>query len=155
MNFRDNAVVLFATGCYVGKIPGAPGTFGSLIGVLGCFFLSKTHLSIAVLVTVFFIILAVWIAAEAEKILKKNDPGCVVIDEIAGMMIVLLGLPVNWTTAAVGFIFFRLLDIVKPFPIGRLERQFSGGLGVVMDDVAAGIMANVALRLALSLKDMM
>jgi phosphatidylglycerophosphatase A len=154
MNFRDHAVFLFATGCYVGKIPVAPGTFGSLIGVLGCFFLSKIHLSIAVLVTVLFIILAIRIAAEAEKILKKTDPGCVVIDEIAGMIIVLLGLPANWTTAAAGFILFRLLDIVKPFPIRLLERRLSGGLGVVMDDVAAGIMANVALRLALFLKDM-
>lgn len=154
MNFRDNAVVLLATGCYVGKIPVAPGTFGSLLGVLGCFFLAKTHLFMAVLVTAFFVALSIWIAAKAQKILKKNDPGCIVIDEIAGMMIALLGLPVNRTTAAAGFIFFRLLDILKPFPIRRLERHLSGGLGVVMDDVAAGIMANGALRLALSLKDM-
>ena len=137
----------------MGKIPVAPGTAGSLLGVLGCLVLSKIQLSLAVLAAVVFIYLAIRIAAEAENILKKTDPGCIVIDEIAGMMIALLGLPFNWATVAVGFIFFRVMDIFKPFPIGRLERKFSGGVGVVIDDVAAGLMANIALRFALFIKD--
>ena len=153
MNFKDNAVILLATGCYVGKIPVAPGTAGSLLGILGCLVLSKIQLSLAVPAAVIFIFLAIRIAADAEKILKETDPGCIVIDEIAGMMIVLLGLPFNWVTVAVGFIFFRILDILKPFPIRSLERRFSGGVGVVIDDVAAGIIANIALRFALIIKD--
>jgi phosphatidylglycerophosphatase A len=136
----------------VGKIPVAPGTAGSLLGILGCLVLSKIQLSLAVLAVVIFIALSIWIAADAEKILKRTDPGCIVIDEIAGMMIVLLGLPFNWATVAIGFIFFRILDILKPFPIGRLERRFSGGVGVVVDDVAAGIIANLALRFAVFIK---
>ena len=154
MNFKDNSVILLATGYYVRKIPVAPGTAGSLLGILGCLVLSKIQLSLAVLAEVIIIFLAIRIAADAEKILKTTDPGCIVIDEIAGMMVVLLGLPFNWATVAVGFIFFRLLDILKPFPIGHLERRFSGGVGVVIDDVAAGIIANLALRLALIIKDM-
>jgi phosphatidylglycerophosphatase A len=153
MNFKDNAVILLATGCYVGKIPVAPGTAGSLLGILGCLLLSKIQLSLAVPVAVIFVVLAIRIATEAEKLLKETDPGCIVIDEIAGMMIALLGLPFNWATAAIGFIFFRILDILKPFPIDRLERRFSGGVGVVVDDVAAGIIANIALRFALMIKD--
>jgi phosphatidylglycerophosphatase A len=153
MNIKDNAVILLATGCYVGKIPVAPGTAGSLLGILGCLVLSKIQLSLAVLAVVIFIALSIWIAADAEKILKRTDPGCIVIDEIAGMMIVLLGLPFNWATVAIGFIFFRILDILKPFPIGRLERRFSGGVGVVVDDVAAGIIANLALRFAVFIKN--
>ena len=153
MNFKDNAVILLATGFYLGKIPVAPGTAGSLLGVLGCLVLSKIQLSLAVLAAVIFIFLAIQIAAEAVKILKETDPGCIVIDEIAGMMIVLLGLPFNWATVAIGFIFFRILDILKPFPIGHLERRFTGGVGVVIDDVAAGIIANIALRFALVIKD--
>jgi len=146
-------VILLATGCYLGKIPVAPGTAGSLLGILGCLVLSKIQLSLAVLAAVIFIFLAMRIAADAENILKETDPGCIVIDEIAGMMIALLGLPFNWAIVAVGFIFFRILDILKPFPIGRLERRFSGGVGVVIDDVAAGIIANIALRFALIIKD--
>ncbi|MGD2272190.1 MAG: phosphatidylglycerophosphatase A, partial [Desulfobacterales bacterium] len=83
--------------------------------------------------------------------LKKEDPGCIVIDEIAGMMIVLVGVPLDWSTVVGGFIIFRLLDIIKPFPIRILERRFSGGFGIVVDDVAAGIMANLALRLVIFL----
>ena len=153
MNSKDNALILLATGFYLGKIPVAPGTAGSLLGVLGCLVLSKIQLSLAVLAAVIFIFLAIQIAAEAVKILKETDPGCIVIDEIAGMMIVLLGLPFNWATVAIGFIFFRILDILKPFPIGHLERRFTGGVGVVIDDVAAGILANIALRFALIIKD--
>ena len=153
MNFKDNAVILLATGFYLGKIPVAPGTAGSLLGVLGCLVLSKIQLSLAVLAAVIFIFLAIQIAAEAVRILKETDPGCIVIDEIAGMMVVLLGLPFNWVTVAIGFIFFRILDILKPFPIGHLERRFTGGVGVVIDDVAAGIIANIALRFALIIKD--
>jgi len=153
MNFKDNAVILLATGCYVGKMPVAPGTAGSLLGILGCLVLSKIHLSLAVPAAVIFVVLAIWIAAAAEKILDKTDPGCIVIDEIAGMIIALLGLPFNWSTVAIGFIFFRILDILKPFPIGRLERSFRGGVGVVIDDVAAGFIANIALRCVLIIKD--
>lgn len=142
---------MLATGCYVGKIPAAPGTFGSLIGVLGCLALSRIHPVLAVFATLVFIVAAVRIATEAEIILKKEDPGCIVIDEIAGMMIVLVGVPLDWSTVVGGFIIFRLLDIIKPFPIRILERRFSGGFGIVVDDVAAGIMANLALRLVIFL----
>ena len=153
MNFKDKAVIFLATGCYLGKIPVAPGTAGSLLGILGCLALSKIQLSLAVLAVVIFVFLAIRIATQAEKILQESDPGCIVIDEIAGMMITLLGLPFNWATVAMGFILFRVLDILKPFPIGSLERRFPGGTGVVMDDVAAGIMANLAIRFALIIKD--
>jgi phosphatidylglycerophosphatase A len=99
-----------------------------------------------VLCTLFFIFFAVYIADVAEKILKQNDPGRIVIDEIAGMMVTLTGLPFNPTTIVFGFILFRILDILKPFPIRYLDKRISGGLGVVADDVAAGIIANLLLR---------
>jgi phosphatidylglycerophosphatase A len=94
----------------------------------------------------FFIIFAVCIADAAEKILKQNDPGCIVIDEIAGMMVTLIGLPVSPITLVSGFIIFRILDILKPFPIRNIDKRIPGGLGVVADDVAAGIIANLLLR---------
>ena len=74
------------------------------------------------------------------------------IDEIAGMAVTLVGLPFNLTTALIGFIFFRILDIVKPFPIRTLDKRLFGGFGVVMDDVAAGIFANLLLRVIIYFK---
>jgi len=146
MKFREKAVMFLATGFYIGNIPVAPGTFGSLLGLPLCFSLTGISASSAVLWTLLFILFAVWIADAAEKILKQNDPGCIVIDEIAGMMVALVGLPFNPITVVIGFIIFRILDILKPFPIRDLDKRIPGGLGVVADDVAAGILTNLLLR---------
>jgi len=146
MKLREDAVMFLATGFYIGNIPFAPGTFGSLIGLPLSFALAGISLTPAMLCILFFIIFAVCIADAAEKILKKNDPGCIVIDEIAGMMVTLIGLPVSPITLVSGFIIFRILDILKPFPIRNLDKRIPGGLGVVADDVAAGIIANLLLR---------
>ena len=149
MNFKQKTVMFLATGCYIGNISFAPGTFGSVLGLLLCFFLSKIDFSIAVLLTLIFILSAIWIAGEAEKILGEEDPGCIVIDEIAGIILTLSGLPFNITSMTVGFLIFRVLDIWKPYPIRLLENKFSGGIGIVLDDVVAGILSNVILRVFL------
>ncbi len=151
MNYRQKSVIFLATGFYIGKIPFAPGTFGSIIGLPLCFFLSKIELPIAVLCTLVFILIAILIAHDAEKILNKNDPGCIVIDEIAGIIVTLLGMPFNLITVAAGFFIFRIMDIFKPFPIRVLEKRLTGGTGIVFDDVAAGIFGNLALRAMLLL----
>jgi phosphatidylglycerophosphatase A len=143
--------MFLATGCYVGRIPVAPGTFGSLLALLPCFFLSCLPLAAALGIILVFIGLAAWVATGAEEILKAQDPGCIVIDEVAGMMVTLAGLPFDVLTVVAGFIVFRILDIIKPFPIRTVERRFSGGTGVVLDDVIAGVMANVLLRAILML----
>ncbi|OEU62973.1 MAG: hypothetical protein BBJ57_12520 [Desulfobacterales bacterium PC51MH44] len=146
MNLKRKSVMFLATGCFIGNIPFAPGTFGSILGLPLCFLLSKFDFSVAVILTIIFIIFAIWIAQEAEKILKTEDPGCIVIDEIAGLMVTLIGLPFNIITATAGFLIFRILDVSKPYPIRSLERKLSGGPGIVMDDVAAGICGNLLLR---------
>jgi len=147
MKFKDAAVVFLATGFYVGKIPFAPGTFGTILGLPLCFFLAGLKLPWAIGCTVILIVLAVWISNDAEKILQKKDPGCIVIDEIAGMAVTLVGLPFSLTTALIGFIIFRILDISKPFPIRALDKQVAGGVGIVLDDVVAGIFTNLLLRI--------
>jgi phosphatidylglycerophosphatase A len=149
MNFREQTVMFLATGFWVGNIPFAPGTFGSLIGLPLCFFLSGIELSVAMVLAFLFIFFSVWIAHVAEKIISRKDPGCIVIDEIAGMLVTLIGLPFNLITVTAGFIIFRILDILKPFPIRVLDKRISGGVGVVADDVVAGIFANFLLRLIL------
>jgi len=149
MKFRDAAVLFLATGFYIGNIPFAPGTFGSILGLALCFVLAGLKLPLALICLGLFIAMAVWIAAEAEKLIKKKDPGCIVIDEIAGMAVTLVGLPFNLTIVLIGFIIFRFMDILKPFPIRALDKQIAGGLGIVIDDVVAGIFANLLLRLIL------
>jgi phosphatidylglycerophosphatase A len=96
-----------------------------------------------------FIFFAIAIASAAEKILKRKDPGQIVIDEIAGLMVTLAGLPFNLKTALAGFIIFRVFDILKPFPIRMLERRVGGGSGVVLDDVLAGVYGNLIIRLGI------
>ena len=146
MNIKQKSVMFLATGCYIGNISFAPGTFGSVLGLPLCFFLSKIDFSIAVLLTLIFILFAIWIANEAEKIFNTEDPGCIVIDEIAGIILTLFGLPFNIISVTAGFLVFRTLDIWKPYPIRLLENKFSGGIGIVLDDVVAGILSNLILR---------
>jgi phosphatidylglycerophosphatase A len=149
MNFTNKTAVFLATGGYVGFIPFAPGTFGSLIGLPFCFLLAGIQLSAAIIAALLFIALAIWISGVAAKTLKRKDPGCIVIDEIAGMVVTFIGLPFTLTTAFLGFILFRILDILKPFPIRTLDQRLSGGLGIVADDVVAGIFANIITRISL------
>ena len=149
MFFREKAAVFLATGFYVGNIPFAPGTFGSLIGLPLCYLLAKIQLTAAIIAALLLIGLAIWISNAAEKTLKRKDPGCIVVDEMAGMAVTLIGLPFNVTTVVTGFILFRILDILKPFPIRVLDKRLSGGLGIVADDVVAGIFSNIIIRILL------
>ena len=151
MKFREEAVLFLATGFYIGNISIAPGSFGSLLGLPLYFVLAGMPLALSVICTLCFIFFAVWIADTAEKILQRIDPGCIVIDEIAGMMVTFIGLPFSPITALIGFIIFRCLDILKPFPIRKLDKRIPGGLGVVADDVAAGIIANLLLRMIIQI----
>ena len=146
MNWTNRAAIFLATGAYIGKLPVAPGTFGSLWGLPGAYLLSRMPFPAALLTTGLFVLLSIAAAHRAVVLLDREDPGCVVIDEIAGMLVTLLAIPFNGATAAIGFVVFRILDILKPFPIRTLERRISGGAGVVLDDVAAGVMANLLLR---------
>ena len=153
MKFRERAVLFLATGFFVGTVPFAPGTFGAIIGLPVCFLISKLNFLLAVVYTLVFILFAIWVAAAAGKILKKEDPAEIVIDEIAGLMVALAGIPFTAGTAIAGFVIFRAFDILKPFPIRTLEEKVAGGSGIVLDDVMAGIYGNLILRLATYLMD--
>jgi len=153
MKFHDRAVLFLATGFFVGTVPFAPGTFGSIIGLPVCFLISRLNIYLSVIWTLLFIIFAIWVAAAALKILKKEDPAEIVIDEIAGLIVTFVGLPFTLKTAIAGFIIFRAFDIFKPFPIRTLEEKVAGGPGVVLDDVMAGIYGNIVLRLVIYFTD--
>jgi phosphatidylglycerophosphatase A len=143
--------MFLATGGYTGRAPFAPGSFGSLVGIPIVFVLSQLSMTMAAATTAVLIFGAVWVAHEAERALQVKDPGCIVIDEIVGFCVTMLGLPFTPWVCVGGFILFRIFDIVKPPPVRQLEKHLPGGWGIVMDDVMAGIMANVMLRVLLYL----
>jgi phosphatidylglycerophosphatase A len=142
--------VFLATCGYVGYAPVAPGTFGSAAG-LAIFALVRAsgsmYLELAVIGGLFA--LGVWSGTEAERHFGGVDPGPIVLDEVVGMLITLALLPVNPMGAFVGFIVFRALDVVKPWPSGRFER-LHGGLGVMADDAMAAVYGNVLMRILLA-----
>ena len=146
MLFHGRWILLLATGLGIGKLPRAPGTFGSLLGLVLVWVVSGWPGSLLAMFLLAFCALAVWVAHKAEHILGAQDPGCIVIDEIAGILIAGAGLPFTAPMVVAVFILFRLLDVLKPFPVGWLDRHLKGGIGIVMDDVAAGILANLVIR---------
>lgn len=140
-------IMFIATGFYSGYLPKAPGTWGSLVGVLLVFLLHALSLQIYLSVVAGLFIVGSFVAGEAEKILDNRDPGVVVIDEIVGMLITMIAVPVTPLTMALGFILFRVFDIAKPFPVNFFDQHFHGGLGIMLDDVVAGIYSLIIMQL--------
>lgn len=138
--------VFVATCGYLGYAPVAPGTFGSAAG-LAVFVAVRSTGSAAVelaVIAVLFLV-GIWSSTQTERELGVTDPGPVVIDEVVGMLITLALLPVNATGALVGFLVFRVLDVVKPWPSAGFER-LHGGLGIMADDGMAAIYGNLIMR---------
>lgn len=142
-------IMLIATGCYSGYLPKAPGTWGSLAGLLLFLLLQPLDLLPYLTVVLVLFIAGTLAAGEAEKILDNRDPGVVVIDEIVGMLITMSGVPLTPLTLLLGFILFRFFDIAKPFPVNFFDRRFHGGLGIMLDDVVAGLYSLVFLHILL------
>ena len=149
MNSRQKIVLFLATGGYLGHVPIAPGTFGSLPGLLICLGMSGISLGYAILFTVVFAVVAIVIAKQAKELIGGKDPRSIVIDEITGMMVTLLGIPLTPFSIILGFLVFRAFDILKPFPIRLLDQKVPGGAGIVLDDVIAGVYGNLLIRIVL------
>ena len=138
--------MFIATGFYSGYLPKAPGTWGSLVGLLLFFLLHTLSLEIYLAVIAGIFVIGTFAAGEAEKIMAHQDPGLVVIDEIVGMLITMIAVPATPLTMALGFILFRIFDILKPFPVNFFDQRFHGGLGIMLDDVMAGIYSLIILQ---------
>jgi phosphatidylglycerophosphatase A len=172
---------LFALGlatCGVGYLPLAPGTFGSLVGVVlylgwralaqrifsnlpaggNTLQLETLNTALLLLLIVAVTLAGVWAATRAEKLLRRKDPGAVVVDEVAGQLITFLFVPLttalNWWVVLAGFLLFRLFDIWKPYPARRME-VLEFGLGIMADDVVAGIYAAVLVALMIAINQLM
>ena len=138
--------VFIATCGYLGYAPVAPGTWGSAAGLLVFFAVrstGSTAVELAVIAALFAV--GVWSGTQAEHHFGGVDPGPIVMDEVVGMLITLALLPVNLTGAIVGFVIFRVLDVVKPWPSAGFEK-LPGGLGVMADDGMAAVYGNLVMR---------
>lgn len=143
--------MLIATGFYSGYLPKAPGTWGSLVGLLLFYLLHGLSLPTYLAAVAGLFVVGFFTAGGAEKILDNRDPGVVVIDEIVGMLVTMIAVPVTPFAMALGFILFRIFDIAKPFPVNFFDQHFHGGLGIMLDDVVAGIYSLILLHLILFL----
>ncbi len=139
--------LLLATGFGIGYAPVVPGTLGTLVAIPIYYFLSNILSPIYEITLIGFFFLSVWISENAERVCGKKDDQRIVIDEIMGFLITMLWVPKTLLFVILGFFLFRFFDILKPFPIRRLEKGFKGGFGVVLDDVVAGVYANIVLRI--------
>lgn len=131
---------------YIGFFPVAPGTVGSAAGVV--VYLAARQLAVPYLELILIVVLAVVgtaLTRPCEEDLRCIDPGPIVIDEVMGMLITLFMIPVGWGGLLLGFLLFRALDVVKPYPARQFER-LHGGFGVMADDAMAAIYANLLLR---------
>lgn len=151
MIVRERIAYAIATAGFVGRFPIAPGTAGSVAGlfVYGLIrWFGDWRLELAAIAVTFA--LGVWSANIAERLLGGKDPGPVVIDEVLGILITLALLDVNLGGAVVGFFIFRLFDVIKPFPAGRME-SLPGGFGVMLDDAMAALYGQGAMRILVAL----
>jgi phosphatidylglycerophosphatase A len=140
-------LALILSSCFgIGLIPLAQGTFGTLAGLPLAIALAHLGPLAGAYVLFFFVLLALWASARSARALEKDDPAEVVIDETAGLLLTLFLLPATGLNLCLGFVLFRLFDILKPYPIRRLEKV-GGGAGIVLDDLLAGVYGNVCLRL--------
>ncbi len=142
---KERLAFVLATGFGSGYSPFAPGTAGSAVGLLfvwGMSYLSLPWQLAAVLVVTVLSMIAADIVARSTGL---KDPGLIVADEIAGMMVTMIAIPLSATSLILGFILFRVMDVVKPPPARQFE-NFKGGIGIVADDLMAGVYAHLALR---------
>ncbi len=143
-------IIFFATGFYSGYAPIAPGTAGSAVGlvVIWLAFGPLWERSPALCLIVFAILFAIacWISDRAEKIFDQHDDSRIVIDEVLGMAATMFGNPLTFPYMMLGFLLFRISDVIKPWPASLIDRKMRNGAGVMLDDLAAAIYANIVLH---------
>ncbi|MBF0215631.1 MAG: phosphatidylglycerophosphatase A [Candidatus Omnitrophica bacterium] len=146
----DKAMIKISTLFGAGDLPFCPGTWGSVPGVLLVIFLHK-HLVLYVLAFVIFFLVGLLVSGQTSTILNESDPPRVVIDEFACVFPVYFYIPLNIKAVIIGFIIYRVLDILKPPPARQIE-SLPGGIGIMLDDLIVAIYSNILLRFLVALR---
>lgn len=140
-----NPIHWLACGLGAGTLPRAPGTFGSLVAIPLYVLMAPLELWLYGLAVIALFVLGIWLCGRTAQDLGVPDHPAIVWDEIVGMLIALMPVASGWIWVAAGFLLFRLFDVWKPFPIGWLDRRVHGGIGIMLDDAAAGLAAALVL----------
>ncbi len=143
---KRKIIECLATGFYLGKIPKAPGTWGTLLGIPVVLLLKLGSPGAYMIGAVALLLFSVAVCELHETLTGAHDSGQVVIDEVVGFVITMTWLPATAPFFLAAFVVFRFFDILKPFPIGLIDKKIRGGLGTVLDDVVAGLVGNVILQ---------
>ena len=141
-----NPIHFLAFGFGSGLAPKAPGTVGTLVAVPIYLLLAHANIWIYAGVGVVSFFAGIWLCGKSAEALGVHDHGGIVWDEFVGYWITMFMAPVGWMWMILGFLLFRLLDILKPWPIKYIDKQVKGGLGIMLDDVLAGIMAALCIQ---------
>lgn len=128
-----------------GLLPKAPGTWGTLITVPIVILLSYTSIAVYALVTLALLIVGAIVSNQISREIGIHDFGGVNIDEVVGFLLVMMPFPCQWQYLLIGFLLFRFFDIVKPFPIGWIDKHVHGGWGMMLDDVVASLMCIIVM----------
>jgi phosphatidylglycerophosphatase A len=150
INFRElikRPVCFLGLGFGSGLAPKAPGTFGTIVAIPIYLLMQNLSLMSYITLTVIAFLVGIWICQQSADWLEKEDPSAVVWDEIVGYLVTMVAAPQGWQWIAIGFVLFRIFDILKPWPISLADRELHGGFGIMLDDVIAGIMAAGCLQL--------
>jgi phosphatidylglycerophosphatase A len=143
---RADVLHLAAFGFGAGLAPRAPGTFGTLIAVPIYLVARELNLIWYLSVVVALFIIGIWLCGRTAGALHAPDHPAIVFDEIVGFLITMIAAPPGWQWVIAGFVLFRLFDIIKPPPIGLLDRKVHGGFGIMLDDAVAGVLAALTLQ---------
>lgn len=146
---RNFLVKTLSTFFYVGFLPLIPGTIASLVGV-AIFYFTGGNFWIMTLLAASIMILGFTVSGKAEKLFNKKDAKCIVIDEVAGMLLSLMFLPFDIKYVIAAFVLFRLLDILKPYPANRIQ-DLKGSMGIMGDDIVAGLYTNLIMLIILKM----
>jgi phosphatidylglycerophosphatase A len=139
-NLKD-PIHFIALGFGSGLVPKAPGTFGTIAGLPFVLLLSSISHFYLALIILFMSICGIYICGKAAKDAGVHDHGAIVWDEIVGLLITMFAMPITWQSLLMGFLLFRLFDILKPWPISFLDKNCTGGFGIMIDDIVAGFVA--------------
>ena len=144
---KDKLIKFYLTGLFIGKINYMPGTFGTLLGILIFFFLSNNSLIFNIILLCIFFIISIYILdlAKYRKIFRKVDDKSIVIDEIFGYLFFMIFFEPTLENIIIGFILFRIFDILKPYPIFLIDNNLKNSVGVMLDDILAAIYSGLIL----------
>lgn len=143
----QNPLYFIAFGFGSGALPYAPGTWGTLIAIPFYLAIQTLPLTIYLLITLAVIIGSIWLCDKISEEIKIHDHPSMCLDEIVGFLVTMIGIPAQLSWIILGFLLFRLFDIWKPQPVRYIDKNVGGGLGMILDDIIAGIYACIILHI--------